>query len=45
VERELRLPLGKWVSAIRAARNQIAAAIHLPADTRSFDWLDLEAGR
>ena len=45
VERELRLPLGKWVAAIRAARNQFAAANHLPADTRGFDWLDLEAAR
>ena len=45
VERELRLPFGKWVASIRAARNQFAAANHLPADTRRFDWLDLEAGR
>jgi hexosaminidase len=45
VERELRLPFGEWVAAIRAARNQFAAANHLPADTRRFDWLDLEAGR
>jgi hypothetical protein len=45
VERELRLPFGEWVAAIRAARNQFAAANHLPADRRRFDWLDLEAGR
>jgi hexosaminidase len=45
VERELRMPFGEWVAAIRAARNQFAAANHLPADTRRFDWLDLEAGR
>ena len=45
VERELRLPFGEWVAAIRAARNQFAVANHLPADTRRFDWLDLEAGR
>ena len=45
VERELRLPFGEWVAAIRAARNQFATANHLPADTRRFDWLDLEAGR
>jgi hypothetical protein len=45
VERELRLPFGKWVAAIRAARNHFAAANQLPADTRGFDWLDLEAGR
>jgi hexosaminidase len=45
VERELRLPFGEWVAAIRAARNQFAAANHLPTDSRRFDWRDLEAGR
>jgi hexosaminidase len=44
LERELRLPLGEWVAAIRTSRNQFATANHLPADTRRFDWLDLEAG-
>jgi len=45
VERQLRLPFGEWVAAIRAVRNQFAAANHLPVYTRRFDWLDLEAGR
>ncbi len=45
VERELRLPLGEWVAALRASRNQFAGANHLAADTRRFDWLDLETGR
>src|SRR5579864_399257 len=42
VERELRVPFGEWVAAIRTARNQFAAANHLPADARRFDWLDVE---
>jgi len=41
VQRELALPFGAWVEAIRAARNQYAAAHGLAADTRAFDWLDL----
>jgi hexosaminidase len=45
VDRELRLPFGEWVDAIRAARNQFAAAHHLPAGTRRFDWHATEPGR
>jgi hypothetical protein len=45
VERELRLPFGEWVAAIRASRNQFAGTNHLAADTRRFDWLNVEAGR
>lgn len=44
VDRELRLPFGEWVSEIRTARNQFAAANHLSADNRRFDWLDTETG-
>jgi len=45
VDRELRLSFGKWVSAVRDARNRLAAANHLPEERRAFDWHDLETGR
>ena len=45
VDRELHLPFGEWVAAIRAARNQFAAANNLPADTHTFDWLAMEPDR
>jgi len=41
VDRELQLPFGAWVEAIRSARNQYAAANHLAADAQKFDWLDM----
>lgn len=41
VDRELQLPFGAWVEAIRAARNQYAAANRLAADPLRFDWLDM----
>ena len=41
VQRELDLPFGAWVEAIRAARNQYAAANGLAVDTQTFDWLDM----
>jgi hexosaminidase len=44
VDRELRLPFGEWVTAIQKARNQYAAANHLPTDTRQFDWVSTETG-
>jgi len=40
VERELNLPVGAWVEAIRTARNTYAAAHSLAADNSRFDWLD-----
>jgi hypothetical protein len=39
------LPFGEWVTAIRTARNQFAAANHLPVDTRTFDWLAMGSDR
>jgi hypothetical protein len=45
VYRELQLPFGEWVSAIRGTRNQYAAANHLPGKTGEFDWRDTEAVR
>ncbi len=44
VNRELQLPFGEWVAAIRTARNKLAAAAQIPADRRTFDWRDLETG-
>ncbi|MGD0578790.1 MAG: beta-N-acetylhexosaminidase [Bryobacteraceae bacterium] len=41
VSRELALPFGTWVEAIRAVRNQYAAANQLAADPQKFDWLDM----
>ena len=41
VLRELALPFGAWVEAIRASRNQYAAANGLAADNQIFDWLDM----
>jgi hypothetical protein len=41
IDRELQLPFGAWVEAIRAARNQYAAANHLVANAQKFDWLDM----
>jgi hexosaminidase len=38
VYREKLLPFGEWVSAIRSARNQFAAAHHLPPVDQSFNW-------
>lgn len=45
IYRELQLPFGEWVSAIRAARNQYAAAHRLPENSIAFDWHDLETVR
>ena len=41
VYREKLLPFGDWVNAILSARNQFAAAHHLPARDERFDWSDL----
>jgi hypothetical protein len=41
--RELQLPFGDWIASIRSARNDFAAAHHLPLDTREFDWRDTGA--
>ena len=38
VQRELTLPVGEWVNAIRAARNRYAAAHAMPAAEGAFDW-------
>ena len=43
VYRELQLPFGKWVEAIRSARNAYAAAHQLPLDEKAFDWSDISA--
>jgi hexosaminidase len=45
VYRELQLPFGEWVSAVRGTRNQYAAANHLPEKTGEFDWRDTETVR
>jgi hypothetical protein len=45
VYRELQLPFGEWVSAIRNTRNQYAAANHLPGKAGQFDWRDTETVR
>jgi len=45
VYRELQLPFGEWVKAIRASRNQYAAANHLPETNGDFDWRDTETVR
>jgi hexosaminidase len=45
VYRELQLPFGEWVSAIRSTRNQYAAANDLPAKKDEFDWRDMESVR
>jgi hypothetical protein len=45
VYRELQLPFGEWVSAIRSARNRYAAANHLPEKEGEFRWRDTETGR
>jgi len=42
VYRELQLPFGEWVAAIRGSRNQYAVANHLPERKGEFDWRDLE---
>jgi hexosaminidase len=41
VQRELALPFGAWVEAIRASRNQYARSNGIPLDTQAFDWLDM----
>jgi len=41
VYRELQLPFGQWVEAIRSARNQFAATNGLTLDQGKFDWLDM----
>ena len=41
VDRELHLPFGEWVEAIRAARNQYASANQMATDPLKFDWLDM----
>ena len=41
VYREKLLPFGDWVSAIRSARNQFAAAHHLSPSDETFDWSEL----
>jgi hexosaminidase len=43
VYREKLLPFGAWVNAIRSARNQFAAAHHLPLVNETFDWSELRA--
>jgi hypothetical protein len=45
VYRELQLPFGEWVTAIRSTRNQYAAANHLPGKKGEFDWRDTETVR
>jgi hypothetical protein len=45
VYRELQLPFGEWVAAIRSARNQYASAHRLPENKLAFDWLDKETVR
>jgi hypothetical protein len=45
VYRELQLPFGEWVSAIRSTRNQYAAAHDLPQKKDKFDWRDMETVR
>jgi hexosaminidase len=45
VYRELQLPFGEWVSAIRGTRNQYAAANDLPQKKDEFDWRDMETVR
>jgi len=40
VDRELQLPFGAWVEAIRAARNHMRRRITWPRPAR-FDWLDM----
>jgi len=45
VYRELQLPFGDWVTAIRHTRNQYAAAQHLPEQKSEFDWRNTETGR
>jgi hypothetical protein len=41
VQRELALPFGAWIEAIRTARNQFAQANGIAADNQAFDWLDM----
>jgi hypothetical protein len=41
VQRQLDLPFGAWVEAIRNARNAFAAQHALSADKTRFDWLDM----
>jgi hexosaminidase len=43
VYREKLLPFGEWVNAIAAARNQFAAAHHLPARNYRLAWDDFNA--
>jgi hypothetical protein len=45
VYRQLQLPFGEWVAAIRGTRNQYAAANHLPERKGEFDWRDMETTR
>ena len=45
VYREKLLPFGEWVNAILTARNQFAAAHHLPRRDERFDWSDLTVVR
>ena len=45
VYRQLQLPFGEWVAAIRGTRNQYAAANHLPERKVEFDWRDTETSR
>jgi hypothetical protein len=42
VYRQLQLPFGEWVAAIRGTRNQYASANHLPEKKGEFDWRDTE---
>jgi hypothetical protein len=44
VYRELQLPFGEWVTAIRSTRNRYAAANHLPEKVAEFRWRDTETG-
>ena len=45
VYRQLQLPFGEWVAAIRGTRNQYAAANHLPERKVEFDWRNTETSR
>jgi hypothetical protein len=41
IYRQLLYPLGEWASNVQTARNQYAAAQHLPARASTWNWKDL----
>ncbi|MGJ5813969.1 glycoside hydrolase family 20 zincin-like fold domain-containing protein [Paludibaculum fermentans] len=41
VQRELALPMGRWVESLLNVRNAYAAAHALPGEPGAFQWLDL----